>query len=106
MEANRNRSDLEAVGEGFDMIQLLAQRARTHEAVTAIAAAIRPGMLEEEAVALANTLLGERQMRRGWHKVNLRFGVNTTLTFHSASQPRVVLGANDIFFIDIGPVFE
>jgi len=57
-------------------------------------------------VALANRLLAERQMRRGWHKVNLRFGVNTTLTFHSASQPRVVLGSNDIFFIDIGPVFE
>jgi hypothetical protein len=106
MEANRNRSDLEAVGEGFDMSQLLTQRARTHEAITAIAAAIRPGMLEEEAVALANSLLAERQMRRGWHKVNLRFGVNTTLTFHSASQPHVVLGTNDIFFIDIGPVFE
>jgi Metallopeptidase family M24 len=106
MNANRNRSDLEAVGEAFDMTQLLLQRARTQEAIAAIAAAIRPGMLEEEAVALANSLLAERQMRRGWHKVNLRFGVNTTLTFHSASQPRVALGANDIFFIDIGPVFE
>ncbi len=88
------------------MGQLLATRARTLEAITAIAAAIRPGMLEEEAVVLANGILAERNMRRGWHKVNLRFGINTTLTFHSASQPGVVLGDNDIFFIDIGPVFE
>ena len=88
------------------MQQLLAQRTRTQEAITAIAAAIQPGMLEEEAVALANRLLAERNMRRGWHKVNLRFGVNTTLHFHSASQPGVELGDNDIFFIDIGPVFE
>jgi Xaa-Pro aminopeptidase len=88
------------------MRQLLAQRVRTHEAITAIAAAIRPGMLEEEAVALANGILAERNMRRGWHKVNLRFGINTTLHFHSASRPGVVLGDNDIFFIDIGPVFE
>src|ERR1700733_9558636 len=88
------------------MHQLLAQRARTYQAITAIAAAIRPGLLEEEAVALASSILAERDMRRGWHKVNLRFGINTTLHFHSPSQPGVVLGNNDIFFIDIGPVFE
>jgi hypothetical protein len=103
---NLSQPQIEAVGEGFDRARLLEQRARTHEAVTAIAAAIRPGMREEEAVALANSLLAERRMRRGWHKVNLRFGVNTTLHFHTASQPGVVLGENDIFFIDIGPVFE
>ena len=88
------------------MRQLLAQRARTHEAIMAIAADIRPGMLEEEAVELAGSMLAERNMRRGWHKINLRFGINTTLHFRSPSQPGVVLGDNDIFFIDIGPVFE
>jgi hypothetical protein len=103
---NLSQSQIEGVGESFDMARLLEQRARTHDAVTAIAAAMRPGMLEEEAVTLANSLLAERQMRRGWHKVNLRFGINTTLHFHTASQPGVVLGENDIFFIDIGPVFE
>lgn len=106
MNTNLNQSQIEGVGAAFDMARLLEQRARTLEAVTAIAAAVRPGMLEEEAVALANSLLAQRQMRRGWHKVNLRFGVNTTLHFHTASQPGVVLGKSDIFFIDIGPVFE
>src|ERR1700733_16090524 len=103
---NHSQSAVEAVGEVFDMAKLLEQRARTHEAITAIAAAIRPGMLEEEAVTLANHMLAEREMRRGWHKVNLRFGINTTLTFHAPSQPGVVLGDDDIFFIDIGPVFD
>jgi Xaa-Pro aminopeptidase len=88
------------------MERLLEQRKRTYDAVMAIAAVIRPGMREEDAVTLANNMLAERQMRRGWHKVNLRFGVNTTLHFHTPSQPGVVLGENDIFFIDIGPVFE
>jgi hypothetical protein len=106
MDTNLSQSQIEGVGEAFDMARLLQQRARTNEAVKAIAAAMRPGMLEEQAVALANSLLAGRQMRRGWHKVNLRFGVNTTLHFHTASQPGVVLGENDIFFIDIGPVFE
>jgi Xaa-Pro aminopeptidase len=106
MDTNRSQSQLEAVGADFDMACLLEQRARTFAAIAAIAAAIGPGMREEEAVELANRELAARQMRRGWHKVNLRFGVNTTLHFHTASQPGVVLGENDIFFIDIGPVFE
>jgi hypothetical protein len=101
-----SQAQIEGVGEAFDMARLLEQRARTNEAVKAIAAAMRPGMIEEEAVALANSLLAQRQMRRGWHKVNLRFGINTTLHFHTASQPGVALGKSDIFFIDIGPVFE
>ncbi len=88
------------------MAQLLTQRGRTLEAVNAIAAAMQPGMREEDATALANGMLAERHMRRGWHKVNLRFGVNTTLHFHTPSQPGVVLGASDILFIDIGPVFD
>jgi Xaa-Pro aminopeptidase len=88
------------------MAQLLMQRGRTLEAVNAIAAAMRPGMREEDATALANGMLAERHMRRGWHKVNLRFGVNTTLHFHTPSQPGVVLGESDILFIDIGPVFD
>jgi Metallopeptidase family M24 len=102
----RPQAAVEAVGDVFDMAKLLEQRARTHEAISSIAAAIRPGMREDEAVTLANHMLSEREMRRGWHKVNLRFGVNTTLTFHSPSEPGVVLGDSDIFFIDIGPVFE
>jgi Xaa-Pro aminopeptidase len=106
MNANRSQAELEAVGPAFDMTQLLAQRARTHAAITAIAAAVQPGMREEEAAVLASHMLAERQMRRGWHKVNVRFGVNTILHFHSPSQPGVALAASDIFFIDIGPVFE
>ena len=69
MDTNLSQSQIEGVGEAFDMARLLQQRARTNEAVKAIAAAMRPGMLEEQAVALANSLLAGRQMRRGWHKV-------------------------------------
>jgi methionyl aminopeptidase len=43
-------------------------------------------------------------MRRGWHHVITRFGPNTTKDFMAPSEKGVVLGDNDIFFIDIGPV--
>ena len=36
----------------------------------------------------------------------MRFGSNTTKNFDDPSEPGVVLGENDIFFIDIGPIFD
>jgi len=35
----------------------------------------------------------------------VRFGPNTTKDFEAKSEPGVVLGEQDIFFIDIGPIY-
>jgi hypothetical protein len=45
-------------------------------------------------------------MRRGWHHIIVRCGPNTTKDFMERSEPGVVLGENDIFFVDIGPIYE
>ena len=45
-------------------------------------------------------------MDRLWHKNVVRFGAGTTLTFHDDFQPDYVLQANDIFFVDLGAVFD
>ena len=44
----------------------------------------------------------------GWHGVYVRFGTNTVLTYWDKDKeaPDVVLRNNDIFYIDIGPVWE
>jgi len=44
-------------------------------------------------------------MRRGWHHIIVRFGPNTTKDFMERSEPGVVLGSDDIFFVDIGPIY-
>jgi hypothetical protein len=44
-------------------------------------------------------------MIRGWHDVYVRIGSNTLKTFGAESDPGIVLKENDIFFIDIGPVW-
>ena len=106
MNVAMKQPDFEAVGAAFDMDRMFEQRDRTREVIGAIAAAVRPGMVEEDAVAMAKTMLAERRMLRGWHDVYVRFGTNTTKTFGAASDPGIVLGDNDIFLIDIGPVFE
>jgi len=75
-------------------------------AIRRIAAGIRVGMSEEKATEWARTVLRESQMLRGWHGIKIRFGSNTLKTFNEPSAPGMVLQENDIYFVDIGPVWQ
>jgi Xaa-Pro aminopeptidase len=100
------QSRLEAVGQKFDVDQMLAVRKMTRDAIHEIASRMKPGMVEEDAVDLAKDLLADKGMLRGWHDVYVRFGSNTMKTFGAKSDPGIVLGADDIFLIDIGPTWK
>jgi Xaa-Pro aminopeptidase len=97
--------DLEGVGEKYSLDLLMDMRARTRKAVHTIAEQVKVGMVEEEAKAMARATLEGMGMRRGWHHIIVRFGPNTTKDFMERSEKGVVLGENDIFFVDIGPVY-
>jgi Xaa-Pro aminopeptidase len=96
---------LEATGPHFVQETMLQMRAKTRAAIHAIAAFCKPGMVEEDAVQMARDLLAGEDMIRGWHDVYVRFGSNTLKTFGAESDPGIVLKENDLFFIDIGPVW-
>ncbi len=96
----------EAVGANYDAAMLMQVRERTWRVIHDIAAAIRPGMTEAAGVELARRILAEAGMQRGWHGVYVRFGANTLANYGQPSDPDLVLGETDIFFIDIGPVWE
>jgi Xaa-Pro aminopeptidase len=100
------QNDAERVGPNYDRAQMLVARQHTFDAIDAIAAAMQPGMTEEDGTALAKNLLKERGLLRGWHGTYVRMGENTLLDYYDTSKPGVVLQADDIFFIDIGPVWE
>jgi Xaa-Pro aminopeptidase len=97
---------LEAVGAKFNEEQMFFVRQRTRNAIHEIASRVKPGMVEEDAVEMAKDLLADLGMLKGWHEVYVRFGTNTTKTFGAPSDPGIVLGKDDIFLIDIGPVWE
>ena len=96
----------ERVGPHYDKAKMLEARRHTWHAIKRIAAGIRPGMRESEGVEFAKTILKDLGLLRGWHGVYLRFGANTRLTYWDKDAPDVLLGDNDIFYIDIGPVWE
>jgi len=101
-----NQAQYEGVGENYDVAMLLEARARTWRAIGDIAAGVAPGMVEEDALEMARRVLKDAGLLRGWHGLIVRFGENTLKNFHDLSEPGTVLRDNDIFFIDIGPVWQ
>jgi methionyl aminopeptidase len=97
--------ELEATGDEFAVEPFLEMRRRTRRAVNEIAARVRVGMVEEDARSMARELLAAHDMKKGWHHTIVRFGPNTTKDFLEPSDKGIVLGSDDIFFVDIGPVF-
>ena len=82
--------DYEATGPNYAVDKLLDVRERVHQAIAAVSAKIVPGMVEEDAVAMARGILGDMGMRKGWHRVIVRFGPNTTKDFYADSDPGVM----------------
>lgn len=98
--------DKERVGAIFDSAAMLHARAMTWQAIERIRAQIHPGMLESQARALGQRTLTELGMGRVWHPLLIRFGANTLKTFRERSDGDPALGENDIYFIDMGVVWD
>jgi methionyl aminopeptidase len=97
---------IEGVAADFSMGKMLEVRTRTRDAVNVIASRIEVGMTEREARSTARATLTELGLRRGWHPILVRVGENTTREFFDPQGGDVVLTAEDVFFVDIGPVCD
>lgn len=101
-----DRQSREAVGERFSLPAMVKARDLTFEAVRRVADEIRPGMTEADAHALAERVLARMGMERIWHKIVVRFGEGTLDTFHEPMAPDRVLRDRDVFFVDLGVVWD
>src|SRR5215475_14913265 len=72
------------------------------EARGLIRAGISDSQLNQEIYDLAKELFG---ISTYWHKRIVRAGANTLLPY-AENQPDHAIGAADILFLDLGPVFE
>lgn len=98
--------DRQAVGPAFDPARMQRARRLSWEALHGIRERMRPGISEDEARAAAAEVFAALGMQRLWHPVLIRIGPNTTKTYRQPSLPDVRLGENDIYFIDLGLVFD
>ena len=87
------------------LLQAQAKAEALFEAVVADGL-ISPGKLESELSKEIHELARSRfGCRRHWHKRIARAGSNTLLGYYQDSVDRRI-GADDIVFLDLGPVFE
>lgn len=96
----------EAVGPQFDLKKFLQARSLAVKIVHECAQKIKAGMSEADGHALLKDLFEKNKSERLWHPTKVRFGVNTLKTFREISEPNIIIQDGDLFFFDIGPVFE
>jgi Xaa-Pro aminopeptidase len=98
--------DREAVGNVFNPALMHHARAKSWDALNAISERMHPGIREDEAIAMAGEVFRDLGMQRLWHPPYIRIGPNTLKTYRERSIPDVQLAENDIYFVDLGLVFE
>jgi Xaa-Pro aminopeptidase len=96
----------EQVKDGFDLDQFLSGQKRAWQLLEELKTQIQPGMTEAQAHQIYSALQEKSGAQKYWHPAKIRFGVNTLHSFSEPSNPDVVLQANDIFFVDIGPIYN
>jgi Xaa-Pro aminopeptidase len=96
----------ETVGSDFSLEKLEQARDQTLSVILEAAALIKPGTSEKEARALVAEIQARMGAPKSWHPPQIRFGENTVLPFGAKGKEDIRLQANDIFFFDIGPIFD
>jgi Xaa-Pro aminopeptidase len=102
----KDAAAIEKTKADFSVEKMLEIRAKAEAAVKLIASRVQVGMLEEDANKLVVDTLKEMGATKAFHKPYIRFGSNTTITFGADSVPGIRLGEDDIYFIDIAPVWD
>jgi Xaa-Pro aminopeptidase len=96
----------ERVGERHEHAVMLDARHRTRAAVRDVARKVAPGMSEEEANELTLRTLRAHGFEQDWVAPTVRFGRNTLKKYAEPSDPGVVLVADDLWFVDVGPLWR
>jgi len=98
--------NIHGVGSNFNLGQLLKTRELTKEVIGKVKDSVWIGMTELDGHNLINEELENVGVLKYWHPHKFRIGKNTTCSFREESDKDVILSENDIYFIDIGPVFD
>ena len=96
----------ETVGPDFSPELLEKARDQTLALILESAKMIRPGVSETQAKAIVQELQTKMGAPKSWHPPQIRFGKNTCLPFGVRGEENKILQENDIFFLDLGPIFE
>lgn len=96
----------ESVGEKFNPVLLEKARDKTLAVIEEAKNFVKAGMTEVELKEKLIEIQEAAGYERTWHPPQVRFGPNSTLPFGVPGQKDYELQENDIYFLDLGLVFE
>ncbi|MGZ3769966.1 MAG: M24 family metallopeptidase [Bdellovibrio sp.] len=97
---------LETVGEQFQNDLLQHARDKSLAVIIEASTLIRPGMHENQAKKIVQDIQTQMGAPKSWHPPQIRFGENTLLPFGAKGLENPILKEDDIYFLDIGPIFK
>lgn len=96
----------ETVGAGFQIDLLQRARDLTLRVIEEAARKIGPGTSELDAKKIIQDIQTALGGEKNWHPPQIRFGVNSILGFGEKGEENVTLRSEDIYFLDLGPIFQ
>lgn len=96
----------ESVGDEFRNDLLKLARDKSLAVIMEASAYIKVGMTEFEARNLVRDIQTQMGAPKSWHPSQIRFGENTLLPFGQQGKENPILKEDDIYFLDIGPIFN
>ena len=97
---------IQDVRECFNLKTFLKARELTISAVKQFREKVFIGMTEDDGHQIIDEILQNMGAEKKWHPNKFRIGKNTIKSFRDESDKRITLSDEDIFFIDIGPVWD
>lgn len=98
--------NIENVGEKFNLEKFYDARSLAIKAVDIFNSKLKNGLSEPEGLTLLKSILDDLGQQRMWHPIKFRIGKNTVCSFRDKSEEGILLKKGDLYFIDIGPVFD
>ncbi len=98
--------EIENTGNSFNLQKYFEVRSKTLDLINTIPNKFYVGMNEAQGIKIIKDELNKIGTSKLWHPTKFRIGKNTLKSFREKSDEGITLEENDIFFIDIGPVFE
>jgi Xaa-Pro aminopeptidase len=94
------------VRDTFSLAKFLRARELTKSVVEEVQGKVFVGMSEADGHQFIDQALDKLGAEKKWHPNKFRIGKNTIKSFRDVSDENVRLSENDIFFVDIGPVWD
>ncbi len=96
----------EKTGDKFQLETYFKARELCLSVVDLISKKVTAGMNEADGQQLIKEAFNDAGITKFWHPSKFRIGSDTTKSFRELPTPELQLAAGDLFFVDVGPIFE